>query len=271
MALTFRDFLVAEGLSTRTVDVYWRMAARARLWFEERGWDLREASPSQVAGFAELIPKSTSSRRQLRSSLQYFWEWSGAEPGPIKAIRVPPKPRPRWRGLEPDQARDLVKTALGWHPQGTAVLLGMYMALRRLEIAEAHWDRFDLAMDWYTVVGKGDVTATLPVHPVLASELFRLYRIRGNYLFPGSRGREHITAATVWNWVREVAVEAGIGLVSPHQMRHTAIATINDVTGDLRATAEFARHARVEDTMRYTRMTQSRLHGLLGALDYLET
>ena len=53
------------------------------------------------------------------------------------------------------------------------------------------------------------------------------------------------------------------------QLRHTAIATANDRTGDLRAAQEFARHARPETTAIYTRATAKRLWEALLALDYL--
>src|SRR5690606_11570571 len=125
--------------------------------------------------------------------------------GPLKAIRVPPKPTPRWRGLEPDEAARFVKAAKGWHPQGTAVLFGMYLALRREEIAIARWDRFDEFDTWYTVTGKGDRTDSLPVHPMLRDQLAAVrMMVKGEWVFPGSRGRAHVTPMTISNWVDEV-------------------------------------------------------------------
>lgn len=66
------------------------------------------------------------------------------------------------------------------------VLLGMYLALRREEIAKAEWERFDEGMEWYTVTGKRDKTATLPVHLRIREE-FTPRRGQG-FIFPGRVG-----------------------------------------------------------------------------------
>ena len=80
-----------------------------------------------------------------------------------------------------------------------------------------------------------------------------------------------MTGATIWNWIREVSETAGIGLIHPHQLRHTAIATINDTTGDLRTAQEFARHADVTTTQLYTRTTDARLKTAVASLDFLSS
>ncbi len=56
----------------------------------------------------------------------------------------------------------LVAVAKGLHPQGTAILVGLYLALRAHEIAAMRFDRFDPSLTWYRVIGKGGTDATLP-------------------------------------------------------------------------------------------------------------
>lgn len=56
--------------------------------------------------------------------------------------------------------------------------------------------------------------------------------------------------------------------VTPHQLRHTALAVLNDETGGLRATMEFARHRDPATTLIYTRTTRSRLVDLAASLCY---
>ena len=73
----------------------------------------------------------------------------------------------------------------------------------------------------------------------------------------------------MWIWVRKVSNAAGISDVSPHQLRHTALATTNDNLGDLRAVMEFARHTRPEVTAGYTRTTKRQLEMVVGSLDYV--
>ena len=91
----------------------------------------------------------------------------------------------------------------------------------------------------------------------------------GGYLFPGHCCRPHVTPTTVWHWVRKVSNAAGIGDITTHQLRHTALATANDNLGDLRAVMEFARHMRPEVTAGYTRTTKQQLEMVVGSLDYL--
>jgi integrase len=141
------------------------------------------------------------------------------------------------------------------------------MALRVSEIASVQWTRFDDRLEWYTVTGKLDETYSLPVHPVLRDDL-RYVRRDSDFVFAGSRGRDHVTAATVWGWVHVVCGWAGIDEVSPHVLRHTAITTANDATGDLRAVSAFARHKRLETTRLYTRTTDQQLERVVNAINY---
>ena len=67
----------------------------------------------------------------------------------------------------------------------------------------------------------------------------------------------------VARWYRSVGKD--------HEARQIGIAKqqVNDVTGDLRAAQEFARHADVESTQIYTRVTKDRLIRAVGTPDYL--
>lgn len=170
------------------------------------------------------------------------------------------------RALDPDDARILAKagrTARG--PAGLAVALALYLGLRREEMAALRWDAFRAG--WVTIVGKGDRSRTLPVHPVVTDLLAKHPRTDETWVFPG-RDRPHVSPATIWEWIRNVAEAAGVGQVPPHQLRHTCLATANDSTGDLRSTQEWAGHSRPETTAGYTRTTAKRLTAVMEALDY---
>jgi integrase len=265
----YRGYLTEQGLSDKTIRVYVALLVRAGVWCRTHDTAIYTIGPVQVTALArDVVPFSSSSRRQLRSGLAHYWEMVGRPDPPLKAIRVPKKPEGRCRAVTPEQARDLVKVSIGWRPEGTAVLFGLYLALRASEIASARWDRLN-GDGWYTVLGKGDRTHTLPVHPVLADELASQRKRHETYVFPGHRGRDHVTPATVWGWCKAVASEVGLGGLQTHQLRHTAIATVNDATGDLRAAQEFARHQRPETTVTYTRVTEKRLVDAVLSLDYL--
>jgi integrase len=265
---TFGAFLLAQGLAEKTACLYAKRVDDAILWFAERGADLVSSGPADLFAWSQTLSPSTSTRRQARSALRYYFEWlEKPEPG-LKAIRVPPKPRYICQAVTEFQASALVAAAISsGRPRGTVVLVGLYLALRVSEIASMRWDRFDREMEHYTVTGKGDYTVTLPVHPKLKEHLEGM-ETPYPYLFPGERGRAHVNPATVWGWVRDIGEVVGIKGLRPHQLRHTAGATMNDRTGDLRATSEFLRHRRIETSMLYTRTTQTALERAMNALEY---
>lgn len=264
----FAAYLVGVGLSPKTVEIYVKIVSRAIFWFVERGGELLTASAPDLALWAGSLPTSLSARRQARSALQHWFRWQGLSPDICRAIRLPPKPRYYCQAVHEHEARLLHKVALEeGHPKGTSVLLGLYLALRVSEIAGARWDGFDRQLEKYTLTGKQDYRATIPVHPKLSSYLAPL-PTRYRYLFPGDRGRPYVTPATAWTWIRELGDRAGIIELRPHQLRHTAIATLHDNTGDLRTASEFARHRRIETTMLYSRTTEATLRRAVLTIDY---
>lgn len=262
----FTDYLIGEGLGPTTRSIYVSKARAADGWMAARGSTLAEASATLIAEYVEAhIAFSHSSRGQVAAAFTHYWIHVGRTMPPRGAVRVPPAPEMVCRAIDEDAARDVVKVATGWHPEGLAVLAGMYLALRRFEIAKMEWARFDSELAWYTVTGKYDKT----VHPHLQAELeARATSARSGWVFPG-RLAGHVTPATVWEWVRRVGAAAGVDDLKPHELRHTALATANDRTGNLRAVQTFARHSKPGTTSGYTRTTAARLREISDALDYV--
>lgn len=260
LEVLFRDYLVGQGLSPRTIAIYVRLVVAAQQHF-----DLATVTATILHEYASTVITFSHSRRgQFAAAVHHYWNMVGRFDGPIRAIKVPPQPEMVCLAVEDDQARDIVKVALGWHPEGTAVLFGMYLALRRAEIAAAEWRRFSDDRSWYTVTGKGSKTATLPVHPILAAEL----NGGDGWVFPGRYG-SHVSPATVWSWTKTVGEAAGVANLRTHQLRHTALTVANDTTGDLRAVQTFARHAKASQTAGYTRTKKQRLREISDSLGYL--
>ena len=87
------------------------------------------------------------------------------------------------------------------------------------------------------------------------------------FVFPGRRGG-HVSPTTVWTWSRRLG-RIALGIPVPtHVLRHTAIATLNDRTHDLRTAQKFARHASPETTFLYTRVPRDRLVAAVAAIEY---
>lgn len=263
----YAEHLIGAGLAHQTVRAYVRWIARSEAWANDQNLDLVKLTPSQTRTMATAVAKNTNAcRGQLAAALRHYWEMHDRYDGPSRAIPTPSAPQMVCKAIEADEARALVEVSLGWWPHGTAVLSALAIGLRRSEVAQMEWQRFDEAGEWYTVTGKGAKTATLPVHPVLADQL-AWHRRPSGWVFPG-RLDGHVSPATIWAWIVEVGEKVGIERLRPHQLRHTALATMNDVTGDLRAVQTFARHSRPETTSGYTRTRSARLRQLSDALDY---
>lgn len=263
----FHEHLTGLGLDQRTVAYYLRHVLKADRFLETFGTDLGTCKATQLAEYATTLPNTHSTRGQAAAAFGHYWEWIERLNPPFRAIRVPPRPEMVCRTLEPDETRDLVKVSLGWWPQGTVVLLGLYLALRRFEIAKAEWGRFDSGLEWYRVTGKRSKTATLPIHPVLRSELE--LHLGDGWLFPGRYPGTHIVPVTIGDWIEEVAHVAGIRHLVPHRLRHTSLSWAVDAGTPLRDVQSFARHSDPGQTAKYTRTTTRKLQAVVEALDYV--
>ena len=270
------DWLVGEGRSPKTVANYVRALSQAERWLLAHGLALDTLNARSAAAYADTLPHTRSSRALLRSALAAHWSASGRLDGPVRAIRVPKHPTMRCRALEdPTAARLAAAAAARRDRKGAAVLLGLYAGLRRAEIADLRW--CDIGSDgWLTIVGKGDVTRVIPLHPAVRGALAALDAppsgVRGRQgsrarVFVGSGGGP-LNPTTVWTWVRAVAADAGLPPVPTHVLRHTALATALDHTGDLRAVQELAGHARPETTAGYTRVRRHRLEAAVAAISF---
>jgi len=259
------------GLAPKTAYAYARVIQRVLPLLEARGVDLLTCSGADVAMIAETWPRSRSSRSQLRSALGAAWMILGRDAVPLRAVRVPPHPRMRCKALSAEEAAELERVAWARRdPQGLAVLVGLYLALRREEIASLRPDQFHREHDglWLRITGKGDVTADLPVHWALERAL-DLHGPFGEWIFPARPGRPgHTHPTTVWTWVRQVAAQAGLGRVATHRLRHTGLTEMNDRSRDLRTVQELARHTRPETTALYTRVTAARMREVAEMIDY---
>jgi integrase len=266
----FEEYVRSRGYAPRTIYEYCKWVRRLLRWCELRELDIEELQPRQMAEWAATLPTSWASRKQAHTAIKHLAAWRGLPDGYYLAIRKPRKPQSRCKALPEHDARQLHATAVmvgGRH--GTAVLLMLYTAARVGEVAGMRWDGWAEGRlrwwrpklgDWHEV----------PVHPTLARQL-EVYREQtgepSHYLFPGGPGRPHVATQTVWEWLSYVARVAGIGHVTPHQLRATALTIINETTGDLRAAQEVAGHRDPEVTATYTRVTDRMLAGAIGALD----
>src|SRR5579862_6127823 len=135
------EHLIGEGLSARTVAVYCSLYDRLELRAAELGLDLEALTARETRELADLFPNTSSTRYQLRSTLMYVWEAAERPDGPLKAVRVPRRPRMHCRALSAAEAATLAAAALERTDRmGLAVCFALYEALRRSEIAGLRWE-----------------------------------------------------------------------------------------------------------------------------------
>ncbi|HSH44780.1 MAG TPA: site-specific integrase [Longimicrobiales bacterium] len=264
----YRDYLLGEGLAHKTVTEYVRKMQRAEDWAVANGTHPTSMSASHVKELAELWPNTLASRGQLRGALKHYWEMLGRSQAPYKAVLLPKEEDPPPEPLEPDEYRLLIKTSKDWYPDGLAVLVGLFLGLRRGAIAPMRWDAFDRDFEWVRFQTKGRKVFTRPVHPFLRDQL-RPHASGYPWVFPGLGNRPHVSDATINLWVKRVAEAAGIGHVNPHRLRATCATEMNDGGADIEYVAEFLGHVKLSTTRRYTRLKEHRLVEAMHALDHM--
>ncbi len=264
---TYRLELRRARLAPRTVKAYEGIVMHVERWCGEHGYTLDNVPAELFEEYVALRPQTHATLNGVHKALLWYWKVHPRDDAPQWVVRPPRKPVMVCKALEPAEALLLEEAAKrDGGPMGAAVLVGLHQALRVSEIAKLRWDDFG-SDGWMRVLGKGNRPASLPVHPTVTVALAEFERA-GEWVFPGRKRGGPVAAATIWQWVRVLAEQAGLQDVTPHRLRHTALATANDATGNLRAVMAYARHSRPETTMGYTRTTARQLISVMEAIDY---
>ncbi len=150
--------------------------------------------------------------------------------------------------------------------------LGIFVGLRRSEIANIKAKHIDLENMTIQVLGKGNKEEILPLPESIKPHLIAWLNIRshavvdqrltGKHLFGQIQksgkltSLDGITDQAVYFILQERSMACGIdldNLPSPHDMRRTRATTLLDAGIHPRLTQKMMRHANVETTMRYDR------------------
>lgn len=264
-----RQFIVymqRQLLSPRTIANYSRRVADFDEWMKERGSSAVKATWRDVKKFADTKTNSYPTRSGLRNALTAYYRSCGQpDGGPAWAVPIPRRKRGRYRGLTTrEEWERLIEAAKTFGPTVYAMCCAMYyQGFRREECATLRWDMIEGAR--IRGVGKCDIEYDLPLHPMFAAALRELPSTSSPWIFPGRFAGTHVSPATVWMRVRLAGERAGIGHVTPHRLRHTAIATVSNAKG-IRTAATFARHMDVKTTMIYTFTEEEDLRDGMAAL-----
>lgn len=261
----FRAYMHLQGVTDETIRTYSSFYTR---WHGHPGpdWEQRMWTPEGVAEWAQTLPKTRSSLEQARTVVGHACDATERDRELRLAVKIPRTARKKQtRALSMDDAAALHSEAVKAGVKGLAVLVGLYTAARRSEIATLAWDRVH-ATEVTLRRPKNDDLHHVPLHPTLAHHL-ELFRVDGQrWVFPGRWGG-HVAYSTIGTWIGQVADQAGVDGVTPHRCRHTCLTEIVDATGDLRAAQEIAGHASPTTTALYTRASDERKRAAIGVLD----
>jgi len=147
-----------------------------------------------------------------------------------------------------------------------ALMLGT-LALREREIAAAEWQDVEYRQDgqvWLRVRGKGGTYSpvVMPWVLVAALEDWRdVVAVSGGYALEtaivrqvwksGAVGGAGVDTSTIYRMVRDAGRRAGIGQVSPHDIRATVAGLLDDDGAPMEEISRLLRHANQEVTRRY--------------------
>lgn len=265
-----------EGLAESTVRTYAPLLQRFLDHLVLHGSPLDEPDPFVVRSWARSLQGGRATLAQAKAVVAHWCTVVGCD-DVSGSVPVPREQHRPTRALSDQDTTRLLEVARQAGLEGLAVLVAVFTAARRSEVASLAWPRVDVAGGWITLQrDKVKDLHTVPLHPELAEHLQARavatgrdwsWRHHGSpWVFPGAHDG-HVASSTVWTWVKRVAAQAGVEC-TPHQLRHTALTRANDATGNLRAAQVLAGHRSPEVTARYTRASDDALRSAVGSLDW---
>lgn len=231
------------------------------------GKPIHELTPIDVSRFLARPDLKQTSRASYFGAIRRFYKWWGTNGGVDITARLPsPKlPKGTPRPISDQQLRDLLSTRMR-HRTRVMILLAALAGLRAHEIAKVRGEDVDPVARTLRVIGKGNVTVDLPLHPLLADEAARMPR--KGWWFP-QRGRpgEHILTKSISDIVGRTMDRAGIPAGTTHRLRHWYGTTLVGDGADLRTAQTLLRHANLNTTAIYVAVRDEKRAEAIDRLD----
>ena len=276
----FADYLRRErAVSMFTVDLYVADVRRFLAGGGDR--DLRELTSADVshAVLAQVGGWSPASVRRfgcaLRSFLRYCFV-TGLVERDLSGAALPVSGRRRSllpQAITPSQETALLRACDRRRSTGrrdyAVILLLLRLGLRANEVATLRLDDIDWRAGQLTVHGKGNRVDQLPL-PVDVGEAIAAYLCRGR---PRSATAREVflrvqpppvglTRVGVSSLVAAAARRAGLGVVRPRRLRHTAATDMLRAGASLPEVGQVLRHRSLGTTAIYARVDVERLRAI---------
>ena len=283
MITMFLNAMRAEkGLAANTIAAYDRDLTSAGLALSPKtnlinanANDLRQVL-KHWAG--DLTAKTVA--RKL-SALRQFMIFLVAEgirgDDPSQYLDAPKQPKSLPKSLGEQEVAALLTTAgQDQSPQGVMIMAMLELlygaGLRVSEMTQLEAAVFNRRNDHITIRGKGgkDRVVMLTHAALDAVEAWLHIRdqnpdgITTRFLFPSPKTPDQpIDRVEVYGLIRQLGVDAGVGAVTPHMLRHSFATHMLNRGADLRSLQVLLGHADISTTEIYTKTRDDRLSGLV--------
>lgn len=264
----WQRWMQAEGLSPATIGARMR---RVQNFAEALDIEPEGASTEDVVRYLSDLGVGKSTRGTYHSHLRAWFLWlvqtEYRDDNPMDRLK-PPKAPPRQPRPVTDRELQAI-LAVRVHKRTKMMLrLAALQGLRVHEIAKFRGEDVNLADNLLTVTGKGGVTATLPLHPLVA-ELVPDFPRRG-YWFPapkkdGERREAPVLARSVSNVLCQVFKRAGVS-GGAHRLRHWNGTKLIEEGADVRVVQTLLRHASLSTTAIYTKINAEQQRAAVASL-----
>lgn len=257
----------AQSWSERTVSERLTLINRITI---DNGVEPTALTQRHILAFLARSDIASSSRQTYYASIKAWFAWASAAGYCSDEMAGVPKPRAgrqHRRHLTTVHVEKLLASRMHARTR-TMILLAAYQGLRAFEIAKVRGTDVDLISGEIEVVGKGNVHAILPLHPVIA-ERARSYG--PGWWFPqwttnrDSQAGGHILGNSVSSIVSTAMKRAGVP-GSCHSLRHWHATELLRSGVDSRITQELMRHASLATTQRYMHVDDSQRREALERL-----
>ena len=196
---------------------------------------------------------------------------------PSQYLDAPKQPKSLPKSLGEQEVAALLTTAgQDQSPQGVMIMAMLELlygaGLRVSEMTQLEAAVFNRRNDHITIRGKGgkDRVVMLTHAALDAVEAWLHIRdqnpdgVTTRFLFPSPKTPDQpISRVEVYGLIRQLGVDAGVGAVTPHMLRHSFATHMLNRGADLRSLQVLLGHADISTTEIYTKTRDDRLSGLV--------
>jgi integrase len=253
------NWLEVTGHAPDTIRSYRYWALRYMVWSLA---DLHEASEDDLVGFLASLPANGQTRREALKAVRSYWSWAAPKAGrnPAERLHLRRRREPPVADVPTEQElRRLIRAAFRRDARwGWGILLAATTGLRVGSLVALRPE--DCHGDWlWTTAAKGDRRYRVVLsRPAQIAVRHLLALSNGPTLLGVRRGGFRY-------WVHRAALDAGLGRVYPHLLRH-AFATRLAQVADPRTWQEAMGHADLSQYPRYVHVDGHRLREAVEAV-----